>query len=207
MPLGFGGAMNAFQMGQETGAGTSPVTGLGQAIRNILDNARQKGLLETKQNLETRGAIQQNAASQQGKLDVVREQAVAQGEQARLTDAAELAGKKRASGNEDFVFEDADNPNILHVPGLPPLLRLDKEIGGKFVKTFEDVRSAGLTETPPSKIVGVRSLKQLQLEAMGKGTESIPYVINSEADIDKYDIPEGAVVRLGKQTFRLGPKE
>ena len=102
MALTMGGPMAAFQIGQEIGRARSPVTGLGQAIRNIMTTAREKGMLQTKQNLATQGAISQAKATQPLKLENIREQALAQGIQSRQT-----AGEKRTyeEGRDDEMVD------------------------------------------------------------------------------------------------------
>ena len=54
MALSVGGS--AFDIGKEIGAARSPVNGLGQAIRNIMDTARKKGLLQAQSQFQTEGA-------------------------------------------------------------------------------------------------------------------------------------------------------
>jgi hypothetical protein len=46
-----------FKAGQSVGAATSPVGGVGDSIRGILDHARKVGLIQTQQNTATAGAI------------------------------------------------------------------------------------------------------------------------------------------------------
>lgn len=65
MTLGLGGPLAAFQMGQTAGEASSPVSGLGEAIRNILDTARKGGLLQTQSAAQSAGANQNAIASEQ----------------------------------------------------------------------------------------------------------------------------------------------
>lgn len=54
--------MSAFQVGREIGKVNSPVSGIGDAIRNILDNARKRGLLQDQSIYQAQGSIQADAA-------------------------------------------------------------------------------------------------------------------------------------------------
>jgi len=56
MPLNAPSPMEAFQMGQSRGTANSPVTGIGLAIQNIVDDARKKGLLAAQSQFQTEGA-------------------------------------------------------------------------------------------------------------------------------------------------------
>jgi hypothetical protein len=56
MPLNAPSPLSAFQMGQARGRANSPVTGIGLAIQNIVDDARKKGLLQSQSQFQTEGA-------------------------------------------------------------------------------------------------------------------------------------------------------
>lgn len=58
--------MQGFQIGQAIGSARSPVTELGQTVKNIVENARKKGLLEAQSQFQTAGA-NQNAILKEGR--------------------------------------------------------------------------------------------------------------------------------------------
>ena len=55
--------MESFAMGQSIGKANSPVTGIGLAIQNVVDDARKRGLLKAEQDFKTQGAIEQATAT------------------------------------------------------------------------------------------------------------------------------------------------
>ncbi len=73
--------MESFGIGQSIGQANSPVTGIGMAIQNIVDDARKKGLLAAQSQFQTAGA-NQNAIAKE----------------TRAFDAAEAAGPQPKGG-------------------------------------------------------------------------------------------------------------
>jgi len=64
--MAFGNPMDYFQAGLAGGRARSPVSGVGGAIRGILDNARKKGLLETQMMGNLATAVGTEAFKQRG---------------------------------------------------------------------------------------------------------------------------------------------
>jgi len=58
MPINAPSPMEAFAMGQARGTANSPITGIGMAIQNIVDDARKKGLLKAQSQYQTEGSNQ-----------------------------------------------------------------------------------------------------------------------------------------------------
>lgn len=173
-----------------------------------VEQERQIGPLKTTQAVDV--ATQTNPL----KIGVAEAQAKEQGAQARTT--AEEKFQREEDVNKGFVFEDPNNPVTLTLKGFPPLIRVDKKIGNRFVKQFVDARAQGLFEAGRvnKSTQGIQTLSQLQEEQLakknlaerGEGTEERPYILESEAEIDLLNIPEGAVVQIGEQKFTVGPE-
>jgi len=64
MPLNAPSPLAAFQMGQARGSANSPVSSLGQAIKNVVEDARKRGLLQMEQDIKTQGAVDVAQATQ-----------------------------------------------------------------------------------------------------------------------------------------------
>ena len=58
MPINTASPLEAFTMGQDIGRANSPITGIGTAIQNIVDDARKKGLLKAQSQYQTEGSNQ-----------------------------------------------------------------------------------------------------------------------------------------------------
>ena len=56
MALNTLGPLAAFGVGQQIGKSNSPITGIGLAIQNVVDDARKKGLLQAQSQFQTEGA-------------------------------------------------------------------------------------------------------------------------------------------------------
>jgi len=77
--------MQSFQIGQSIGKANSPVSGLGQAITNIVEDARKRGLLQMEQDVKTQGAIDVAQTTQPFKIAAAEAQSESQGAQSRKT--------------------------------------------------------------------------------------------------------------------------
>jgi len=68
MPINAPSPLESFQMGKEGGRANSPITGIGLAIQNIVDDARKKGLLKAQSQFQMEGA-DQNAILKEGRAE------------------------------------------------------------------------------------------------------------------------------------------
>ena len=59
-----GSPLEAFGIGQSMAAGASPVTGIGLAIKNIVEDARKKGLLQAQSRYQAEGSDLTNIAKE-----------------------------------------------------------------------------------------------------------------------------------------------
>ena len=105
MPINAPSPMEAFAMGQARGTANSPITGIGMAIQNIVDDARKKGLLKAQSQYQTEGSNQNEIFKENRET-----------ERGYLPKKTIFAG---ATEKEDRVFNEPANVDISQQPRPP----------------------------------------------------------------------------------------